>query len=46
MLLTVTATKNAATFANLSINKPGSGYTLTASSEGLTGATSAPFDIN
>ncbi len=32
-----------ATFSDLSINKPGFGYTLTASSTGLTGATSNPF---
>ena len=32
-----------ATFSDLSINQPGFGYTLTASSTGLTGATSNPF---
>ena len=32
-----------ATFSDLSINDPGFGYTLTASSTGLTGATSNPF---
>ena len=32
-----------ATFSDLSINRPGFGYTLTASSTGLTGATSNPF---
>ena len=32
-----------ATFSDLSINNPGFGYTLTASSTGLTGATSNPF---
>jgi hypothetical protein len=34
-----------ATFYNLSIDKVGSGYTLTASSSGLTGATSNEFNI-
>jgi adhesin/invasin len=34
-----------ATFADLSIRKAGTGYTLTASSEGLLGATSAAFDV-
>ncbi len=32
-----------ATFSDLSIDQPGLGYTLTASSTGLTGATSNPF---
>lgn len=32
-----------ATFSDLSIDEPGLGYTLTASSTGLTGATSNPF---
>jgi hypothetical protein len=44
-----TTTKNAvsgvATFTDLSINQAGNGYTLTASSAGLTGATSAAFNI-
>jgi hypothetical protein len=35
-----------ATFANLSIDKSGAGYTLTAASGVLAGATSATFDIN
>jgi len=35
-----------ATFAGLSIDKVGVGYTLTAASGTLTGATSAAFDIN
>jgi hypothetical protein len=35
-----------ATFTGLTISKKGSGYTLTASSSGLTGATSAPFAIS
>lgn len=45
---TLTASTNAsgvATFSNLSINKVGTGYTLTATSTGLTGATSNPFNI-
>jgi hypothetical protein len=47
--LSGTATENAvsgvATFSNLSINKTGTGYTLTASSSPLTGATSSTFNI-
>jgi YD repeat-containing protein len=43
-----TAVRNAvggiASFSNLSIDSAGTGYTLTAASPGLTGATSAPFD--
>ncbi len=42
---TVAATAGVATFTNLSINRTGNGYTLTASSPGLTGAESAPFNI-
>ena len=34
-----------ATFGNLQINNPGDGYTLQASAAGLTGATSAPFNL-
>lgn len=34
-----------ATFFDLSIDKIGSGYTLTASAAGLTGVTSTPFDV-
>ena len=34
-----------ATFSNLTINKTGTGYTLTASSPGLTSATSSAFNI-
>jgi hypothetical protein len=45
-----TKTKNAASglaaFTDLTIDKAGNGYTLTASSTGLTGATSAAFNIN
>ncbi len=42
---TVAAVNGVATFATLSIDKVGAGYTLTASAAGLTGATTAPFDI-
>ena len=44
-----TATQNSvnglATFANLTINRSGTGYTLVASATGLTGATSATFNV-
>jgi len=43
--LTVNAVGGVATFSNLSIDKVGEGYTLTAASPGLTGATSIPFNI-
>lgn len=39
------AVNGVATFSTLSINKAGTGYTLVASATGLTGATSAPFNI-
>ncbi|MGI8788254.1 MAG: choice-of-anchor Q domain-containing protein, partial [Pyrinomonadaceae bacterium] len=42
---TVAAAGGTATFSNLSINQPGNGYTLIASSVGLTSATSNPFNI-
>src|SRR5438094_651214 len=42
---TVAAVSGVATYANLSINRAGSGYTLTASATGLTGATSSAFNI-
>ncbi len=42
---TLNASSGVATFTNLSINKSGTGYTLTASSSGLTGATSSTFNI-
>src|SRR5947199_184640 len=42
---TVAAVNGVATFSNLSINKTGTGYTLTASATGLTGATSSAFNI-
>jgi hypothetical protein len=41
----VTVSAGVATFSNLSINAVGNGYTLTASSGSLTGATSNPFNI-
>ena len=42
----VAAVAGTATFSNLSVDKPGTGYTLAASSTGLTGATSSAFDIS
>jgi hypothetical protein len=42
---TVAAAAGVATFSGLSINKSGTGYTLTTSSGALTGATSASFNI-
>ena len=42
---TASAVNGVATFDNLSVDKPGTGYTLTASSGALTRATSAAFDI-
>jgi hypothetical protein len=42
----VAAVNGVATFANLSIDSAGAGYTLAASATGLTGATSAGFDIS
>jgi hypothetical protein len=42
---TVSAVNGVAIFSTLSIDKAGSGYTLTAVSTGLSGATSPPFDI-
>lgn len=43
--LTVTATQGVATFSNLTLNQPGSGYTLTATGTGLVGAVSSPFSV-
>jgi uncharacterized delta-60 repeat protein len=43
---TVAAVGGTATFYNLAIDKLGTGYTLTASSSGLTEATSSPFNIS
>ncbi|HEX3134100.1 MAG TPA: chitobiase/beta-hexosaminidase C-terminal domain-containing protein, partial [Planctomycetota bacterium] len=42
---TVTAMNGVATFNSLSLNNAGTGYTVTASSSGLTGATSSAFNI-
>ena len=42
---TVAAVNGLATFSGLSIDQVGSGYTLTAASSGLAGATSAAFNI-
>src|SRR3989449_535401 len=42
---TFAAIAGVATFPSLSINQAGSGYTLSTTAVGLTGATSAPFDI-
>jgi hypothetical protein len=41
----VTASQGVASFANLTINKVGSGYTLQVSSSGLTSATSNPINV-
>ncbi len=43
--LPVTAVNGVATFSTLAINKNGAGYTLVASSTGLTSATTNTFDI-
>src|SRR3989454_9154164 len=42
---TVAAVGGVATLFDLSVNKSGSGYTLTAAATGLTGATSEPFSV-
>ena len=42
---TVAAVAGVATFSNLSLDKIGTGYTLTAASGALTGATSAAFNV-
>jgi hypothetical protein len=42
---TLNAANGVATFTNLGIDRPGSGYTLVASAPGLTGAATAPFTI-
>ena len=42
---TVNAVNGVATFANLSINNAGTGYTLAASAAGLTGAASTAFNV-
>ncbi len=41
----LTTTGGLAAFGGLSVDRPGTGYTLTASSTGLAGAVSAPFDV-
>ena len=41
----IAAVAGIATFSNLSVDKAGTGYTIAASSSGLTGATSAAFNI-
>src|SRR2546425_4326733 len=43
--LTVAAVGGVATFSNISIDKAGTGYTLTAAASGLAGATSSAFNI-
>src|SRR3989454_9165409 len=43
--VTVKAAQGIATFADLRIDRPGSGYTLLASAAGLSGATSTPFAV-
>lgn len=42
---TVTAENGVATFLDLSLDRPGSGYVLTASAAGLASANSAAFDV-
>ena len=42
---TLAAVGGVATFSDLSVDRSGSGYTLTAAATGLTGATSAPFAV-
>ena len=44
--LTTNAVSGVATFANLSIDRGGTGYTLQAAAAGLGGATSVPFNVN
>ncbi|HEY7685960.1 MAG TPA: hypothetical protein VH833_07650 [Gemmatimonadales bacterium] len=41
----VSAAAGVASFANVSVDKVGGGYTLTASATGLSSATSAPFNV-
>lgn len=43
---TVGAVDGVATFANLSVDRPGGGYTLAATATGLAGATSSPFAVH
>ena len=42
---TVSAVNGAATFVDLKIDRPGAGYTLQATTAGLAGTVSTPFDI-
>jgi Big-like domain-containing protein len=42
---TVSAVNGIATFSNLSLDRVGNGYTLIATSSGLTSITSTPFDV-
>jgi alpha-tubulin suppressor-like RCC1 family protein len=44
--VTLAAVNGIAVFSNLTIDRLGAGYTLTASAAGLTGATSAPFNVS
>ena len=43
--LTVTAQNGSASFSDLTLDQPGTGYTLSLSSSGLTGATTSAFDV-
>jgi Tol biopolymer transport system component/alpha-tubulin suppressor-like RCC1 family protein len=43
---TVNAVNGIATFADLSLDRPGSGYTLAATASGVTGATSTAFAVH
>jgi subtilase family serine protease len=43
---TVTASGGSATFSNLTINQAGTGYTLSASASGISGATSSTFNVS
>src|SRR2546421_135727 len=42
---TVAAVRGVATFSDLSLNQPGTGYTLLATAPGVQGVTSPPFDV-
>src|SRR5207302_1854160 len=44
--LTVAAVSGVASFANLTLDKAGNGYTLAASAASLTGATSSAFNVS
>lgn len=44
--LTKAAESGVATFADLTVNKAGNGYTMTATSSGLSSGVSTPFDIS